>query len=136
MDLDLGPEVAAFRSEIREWITASAPAGLAELADWNRAVTGGGYGRAEIARAITQPLYREWEQRLAAARLICPHWPAEYGGQGMDGVGLAVLNEELHRVGLPRVVRGMGEWLVGPAVIVHGTDEQRAFFLPRIISGE
>ncbi len=136
MDLDLGPEVTRFRGEIREWIGANTPAGLAELADWNMAVTGGGYGRAELARAMTRPAYQEWEQRLAAARLICPHWPAEFGGQGMDGVKLAVLNEELHQAGLPRVFRGMGEWLVGPAVIVHGTAEQQAHFLPRIISGE
>src|SRR6202042_3740671 len=40
-----------------------------------------------------------------------------------------------HRAGLPRVVRGMGEGLVGPSIIVHGTPEQRAHFLPRIISG-
>jgi alkylation response protein AidB-like acyl-CoA dehydrogenase len=136
MDLDLGLEVAAFRSQIRDWIGSSAPAGLAELADWNRAVTGGSRGRADLARAMTHPLYLQWEQVLTAARLICPHWPASYGGQGMDGVRLAVFNEELHRAGLPRVMRGMGEWLVGPAIIVHGTDEQRAHFLPRIISGD
>jgi alkylation response protein AidB-like acyl-CoA dehydrogenase len=53
----------------------------------------------------------------------------------MDAVRLAVLNEEFHRAGLPRVHRGMGESLVGPSVIVHGTPEQRARFLPRIISG-
>ena len=29
----------------------------------------------------------------------------------------------------------MGEWLVGPSIIVHGTDEQKAYFLPRIIDG-
>jgi alkylation response protein AidB-like acyl-CoA dehydrogenase len=54
----------------------------------------------------------------------------------MDAVRLAVLNEEFHRAGVPRVIRGMGEALVGPSVIVHGTAEQRAHFLPRIISGE
>ena len=59
-----------------------------------------------------------------------------YGGQGLDGVRVAVLNEEFHRAGLPRVVRGMGESLVGPSIIVHGTDAQREHFLPRIISGE
>ena len=37
---------------------------------------------------------------------------------------------------MPRVVRGMGESLVGPSVIVHGTPEQQAHFLPRIITGE
>jgi alkylation response protein AidB-like acyl-CoA dehydrogenase len=136
VDLDLGPEIAQYRSELRDWIAVQAPAGLAGLADWNMAVTVGGYRRAELDAAMAQPAYAEWERRLAAARLICPQWPEEYGGQGMDAVRLAVLNEELHRAGLPRVIRGMGEALVGPSVIVHGTPEQRAHFLPRIISGE
>ena len=41
------------------------------------------------------------------------------------------MNEEFARAGVPRVTRGMGEWLVGPSIIVHGTDEQKAYFLPR-----
>ena len=47
-----------------------------------------------------------------------------------------MLNEEFHRAGVPRVSRGMGESLVGPSIIMHGTHEQRAHFLRRIISGE
>jgi alkylation response protein AidB-like acyl-CoA dehydrogenase len=135
MDLDLGPEIARFRAELRDWIAAEAPDGLAELADWNMAVTTGGYRREELAVAAAHPAYAEWERKLAAARLICPQWPEQYGGQGMDAVRVAVLGEEFHRAGLPRVHRGMGESLVGPAVIVHGTPEQRDWFLPRIISG-
>jgi len=135
MDLDLGPEVARFRAELRAWIATEAPDGLTELADWNIAVTAGGYRREQLAVAAAHPAYAEWERKLAAARLICPQWPEEYGGQGMDAVRLAVLNEEFHRAGLPRVHRGMGESLVGPSVIVHGTPGQRARFLPRIISG-
>jgi alkylation response protein AidB-like acyl-CoA dehydrogenase len=135
MDLDLGLQIARFRAELRDWIAAEAPDGLAELADWNMAVTAGGYRREQLAVAAAHPAYAQWERKLAAARLICPQWPEEYGGQGMDAVRLAVLNEEFHRAGLPRVHRGMGESLVGPSVIVHGTPEQRARFLPRIISG-
>ncbi len=135
MDLDLGPEVARFRAELRDWIAAQAPDGLTALTDWNMAVTAGGYRREELAAAMAHSAYRQWERALAAARLICPQWPPEYGGQGMDAVRLAVLNEEFHRAGVPRVSRGMGEALVGPSVIVHGTPEQRAHFLPRIISG-
>ncbi len=135
MDLDLGPEIARFRAELRDWIAAEAPDGLAELADWNMAVTAGGYRREELAAATAHPAFAEWERKLAAVRLICPQWPEEYGGQGMDAVRVAVLGEEFHRAGLPRVHRGMGESLVGPSVIVHGTPEQRARFLPRIISG-
>jgi alkylation response protein AidB-like acyl-CoA dehydrogenase len=134
MDLDLGPEIARFRAELRDWIAAEAPDGLAELADWTMAVTTGGY-RGDLTAAMAHPAYAEWERRLAAARLICPQWPEEYGGQGLDAVRLAVLNEEFHRARVPRVLRGMGEALVGPSVIVHGTPEQRAYFLPRIVSG-
>jgi alkylation response protein AidB-like acyl-CoA dehydrogenase len=54
----------------------------------------------------------------------------------MDAVRLAVLNEEFYRAGVPRVDRGMGESLVGPSIIGHGTPEQKAEFLPPIISGE
>jgi alkylation response protein AidB-like acyl-CoA dehydrogenase len=136
MDLDLGPEITRFRAELRDWIAAEAPDGLAELADWNMAVTAGGNRRQQLAAAMAQPAYADWERTLAAARLICPQWPEEFGGQGMDAVRIAVLNEEFHRAGLPRVHRGMGEALVGPSVIVHGTPEQRAYFLPRIISGD
>jgi alkylation response protein AidB-like acyl-CoA dehydrogenase len=136
MELDLGPEIAQFRTELREWIGREAPEGLAELADWNMAASGGARRAPRMAEALASPLYAEWDRKLSAARLICPHWPAEYGGQDMDAVRLAVLNEEFYRAGVPRVNRGMGESLVGPSVIGHGTPEQKAQFLPRIISGE
>jgi alkylation response protein AidB-like acyl-CoA dehydrogenase len=136
MELDLGPEIAEFRAGLRSWIAGHAPAGLAELADWNRSIVTGGYGYAQRARAMASPEYAQWESELAGARLICPQWPEEFGGQGLDAVRMAVFNEELVRAGLPRVIRGMGESLVGPSVIVHGTPEQRAHFLPRIVSGE
>jgi alkylation response protein AidB-like acyl-CoA dehydrogenase len=135
MELDLGPEIAGFRAELRDWIAAEVPEGLADLADWNMAYTGGGSRDPQLTEAAGAPAYQEWVGKLQAARLICPHWPEEFGGRGMDAVRLAVLNEEFHLAGVPRVQRGMGEWLVGPSVIVHGTPEQRAYFLPRIISG-
>jgi alkylation response protein AidB-like acyl-CoA dehydrogenase len=135
MELDLGPELRDFRDEVRTWIAENAPPGLSELADWTGVAMAGStrrLGRNEREHA----LYREWERRLQAAKLICPQWPAEVGGRGWDGARLALFNEECHRARVPRVVRGMGESLVGPSVIVHGTDEQRARLLPPIIAGE
>jgi alkylation response protein AidB-like acyl-CoA dehydrogenase len=134
MELDLGPEIAQFRAELRDWIAAEAPAGLAGLADWRTAMTAGGQ-RGRLAAAQADAAYTEWAEKLLARRLICPQWPEEFGGQGMDAVRVAVLNEEFDRAGVPRVTRGMGESLVGPSVIVHGTPEQQSHFLPRIISG-
>src|SRR5580700_1277876 len=136
MDLDLGPEIEQFRAELRDWIAAHAPPALAGLADWRMAGIPGGYRARGLAEAIADPAYTEWEHTLADTRLICPQWPAEFGGQGMEAVRIAVLNEEFYRAGVPRVIRGMGEALVGPSIIVHGSAEQQAYFLPRIISGE
>ncbi|MGH3268112.1 MAG: acyl-CoA dehydrogenase family protein [Trebonia sp.] len=134
-ELDLGPEIARFRAELRDWIAAEAPEALAGLIDWNMPMTAGGQRGTRLAAAEAHPAYAEWAAKLQARRLICAQWPAEFGGQGLDALRVAVLNEEFHRAGVPRVTRGMGEALVGPAVIVHGTAEQRAHFLPRIISG-
>jgi alkylation response protein AidB-like acyl-CoA dehydrogenase len=136
MEFDLGPEIAQFRAELRDWIAAEAPQGLVGLFDWNMVTTAGGGRVGEMAAAMEHPAYKEWEAKLAARHLICPQWPEELGGSGMDAVRVAVLNEEFHRAGVPRVTRGMGESLVGPSIIVHATPKQRAYFLPRIISGE
>jgi alkylation response protein AidB-like acyl-CoA dehydrogenase len=136
MELDLGPEIEQFRGELRSWITAQAPAELADLADWNLTGTTGGYASERTTAALAHPAYARWEETLQEAKLICPQWPAEFGGQGLEAVRVAVLNEEFYRAGVPRVIRGMGEGLVGPSIIVHGTPEQRAHFLPRIVSGE
>jgi alkylation response protein AidB-like acyl-CoA dehydrogenase len=136
MDLDLGPEIEQFRAELRGWIAAKAPPALAGLTDWTRAAIPGGYRAGGLAAALAHPAYARWERTLADAKLICPQWPAEFGGQGMDAIRVAVLNEEFSRAGVPRVIRGMGETLVGPSLIVHATREQREHFLPRIISAE
>jgi alkylation response protein AidB-like acyl-CoA dehydrogenase len=136
MDLDLGPEIERFRAELRDWIAAAVPAGLAGLTDWRQAMITGGYRTKELTEALQHPAYAQWERKLAQARLICPQWPAGFGDQGMDAVRVAVLNEEFYRAGVPRVIRGMGEALVGPSVIAHGTPAQREHFLPRIVSGE
>jgi hypothetical protein len=72
MELDLGPEIAQFRAELRDWIAAQAPEGLAGLADWRMAMTAGGNRAQQQAEAAADPAYREWAGKLQAARLICP----------------------------------------------------------------
>ncbi|MBO0732360.1 MAG: acyl-CoA dehydrogenase family protein [Acidimicrobiaceae bacterium] len=134
--MDLGPEVEAFRAEMRSWISDNAPKGLADLANWYGGRTGSFARGAALQAAMSQPAYREWDARLSDAKLICAQWPQEVGGKGWDAVRFAVFSEECARAGVPLVRRGMGEALVGPAIIVHGTPEQKAYFLPRIISDE
>ena len=136
MDVDLGPEITEFRLEMRDWIGSRAPEGLKDLTNWGGHQVAGGRRGSERLAMVDHPLHREWEGRLQDAKLICPQWPVEVGGRGWDGVRIAVWFEELRRAGVPAVRRGMGESLVGPAIIVHGSPEQRGRFLPRIVLGE
>ncbi len=115
MKIDLGPRAEAFRAELRAWLAETVP----KDRDERRALMGS----------------PRWEELLVEQRLICVAWPEEYGGRGLSGVEVAVLNEEFARARARRLTRGMGESLVGPSIIVHGTDEQKARFLPRIIDG-
>jgi hypothetical protein len=129
MELELGEELRSFRDEIRTFLAEHR---IEQLAGLDPQL---GYMGAEGDDESRAGAWQEWEAALAEQHLICPQWPAEVGGRGLTGVEMAILNEEFDREGMPRVIRGMGESLVGPSIIVHGTDEQRAHFLPRIIEG-
>src|SRR6202022_1808083 len=112
-------------------IAQNASPALPTLADWtvNWVLSESAY------QATKEPAYRDWERRLMEARLICPEWPEAVGGRSWDGVRLALFNYECHKARVPRVTRGPGESLCGPSVIEHGTEEQKARFLPPIIDG-
>ncbi|MGH2809008.1 MAG: acyl-CoA dehydrogenase family protein [Actinomycetota bacterium] len=124
MRIDLGPGIEAFRGEVREWIEANRFDGLEDADDEYNLY------------ASPNPVIKEWVTRLRDGRWLCVAWPEEYGGRGLGPLELAVLNEEFTRAGVPRITMGMGEWLVGPSIIAHGTEEQKRYFLPRIVSGE
>ena len=128
MQIELGEELEGFRQEIRSWIAEHRQEELAGTEGTALAYLRRG-GRVADA-------YRAWEAASAGAGLVCPQWPAEVGGRGLSAIEMAILNEELALAGMPRVNRGMGESLVGPSIIVHGSDEQKARFLPRIVAGE
>ena len=121
MEIDLGPAARQFRDELRGWLEANRPE---ELIGVESGVVG-----------TASPEVAAWGEVLRDAGYMCVSWPKEYGGRGLSGVEVAVMNEEFARAEVPRVTRGLGEWLVGPSIIVWGTDEQKARFLPRIIDG-
>ncbi len=85
-----------------------------------------------------RPLFDEvavWYHALAEEGWLSPVWPIEYGGMGLNPTKHMIYVEEWGRLGCPRIPdHGIG--LTGPLLIEHGTDEQKAFFLPKILSGE
>ncbi|MFC4006987.1 acyl-CoA dehydrogenase family protein [Nonomuraea purpurea] len=78
----------------------------------------------------------EWNARLYEAGWICASWPVEYGGRGLTTLESVALAEEFARAGAPMRADWFGDTLVGPTILRWGTEEQKEFFIPKILRGE
>ncbi|MBW3662484.1 MAG: acyl-CoA dehydrogenase family protein [Actinobacteria bacterium] len=124
MDLSFSPEQEAFRTQLRTWLDANrtwdAHAGpprfddLAEEVEW----------------------LRGWQRRLADGGWVGVAWPADHGGRGTGTAEHYIVQEELARAGSPELAGRIGVNLAGPTLLAHGTDEQKARWLPRILTAE
>ena len=136
MDWNDTTEQAHFRSEVREVIANGLPDRYRRMA-----VERGGPGERqwEFDRKASDPSARAaaeaWHGALYERRWVAPHWPAEFGGGGLSPMEQFILNQEIARAGAPPV-GGSGVGMLGPTLILHGTDEQRARHLPPILAGE
>jgi alkylation response protein AidB-like acyl-CoA dehydrogenase len=126
--------LAGFRAAVREWIEKRKPAELADVFDWTVPHLGGST-RGPTVAAKSHPAFKEWEATLRENNLICPHWPSRFGGSDFNRLELTIFAEECFRAKIPRVDRGHGETMVGPAVLAHGSEEQQEHYLPRIVDG-
>jgi alkylation response protein AidB-like acyl-CoA dehydrogenase len=81
------------------------------------------------------PLVRRWHKILYEQGWAAPSWPTEYGGCGWGIVRRYVWDRELAAASAP-TIPAMGLSMCGPVLMHYGTPEQKAFFLPRMLSGE
>jgi alkylation response protein AidB-like acyl-CoA dehydrogenase len=85
-----------------------------------------------------RPVFDEvavWYHALSKAGWLAPVWPKEYGGMGLSASKHMIYVEEWARAGCPRIP-DHGISLVGPLLIEHGSEAQKAEYLPKILSGE
>ena len=78
---------------------------------------------------------REFEKKLVARGWLTMAWPKEYGGLGAGHMTQLIYRDEMAYAGAP-ILDGQGIGMVGPCLMVHGTDEQKQRFLPPIAKGE
>ena len=77
-----------------------------------------------------------FSRALAACKWVAPAWPKEYGGLAWSHINQMIFSEELSYAGAPDGGRVFNVGMIGPTLIVHGTDQQKREHLPRITSGE
>ncbi len=123
MNLDLSPADEAFRNETRAFLED-------HLTDDLRAEAARGAGVwADFDTAM------RWHRILHAHGRIAPSWPKAHGGAEWSLVQRYIWDSECTRAGAPRIP-AMGLRMCGPVLMKYGTPEQKAHFLPRILSGE
>ena len=123
MDIAFSPDDLAFRDEVRAFLDAEFTPELREAARRQSGV----FAEASLNRAWHQILYKKgW---------IAPSWPKAFGGTGWSIVQKYIYDSECAEVGTP-TLPAMGLQMCGPVLIGYGTDAQKAFFLPKILSGE
>ncbi|MFN7950639.1 MAG: acyl-CoA dehydrogenase family protein [bacterium] len=119
MYVGLRPEHEALRDQLRAYFTElMTPALAAEVA----VSEGGG------------PEYMKALKKMAQDGWLGIGWPTEYGGQGRSAIEQYIFADECQRSGYPFPLLTVGT--VGPTIMMYGSDEQKAEYLPRILRGE
>ena len=113
----------AFRNEVRSFLEEKFDAELRAQTERQ----GGIFAEHEVAV--------RWHEILYERGWIAPAWPTEYGGPGWSARQREIFSMECARAGTPSLP-SMGLSLCGPVIMKYGTPEQKAYYLPRMLSGE
>jgi alkylation response protein AidB-like acyl-CoA dehydrogenase len=121
MQLEFSPAEIAFQKEVRTFIAENYPQNLRSVQD--------------EGHDLSKEDFLSWHRILAKKGWIAPAWPVEYGGTGWTATERFIWSEELAAVDCVGTMP-FGLSMVGPVIYTFGTPEQKAKFLPGILSGD
>ncbi|MHA7915161.1 acyl-CoA dehydrogenase family protein [Alloalcanivorax xenomutans] len=121
MDINFTAEEAAFRDEVRAFLKDKLPADISRKVKEHKRL-----GKEDTVR---------WQKILNEQGWLALHWPKEYGGTGWSPIQKHIFEEECAEAGAPTVLP-FGVNMVAPVVIKFGTQEQKDYYLPRILKSE
>jgi alkylation response protein AidB-like acyl-CoA dehydrogenase len=121
MNLDLSPELRAFRDEVRAFVRAELPADIRD-----KVHRGLHLGKDDFLR---------WQKILYKKGWVAPGWPKEHGGTGWSPMQRYIFDDEIGKCGAPRVIP-FGLVMVAPVIMKFGTEAQKRQHLPKILASE
>lgn len=121
MDLSFSPEDLAFQETVRDWLRTNLPAEIKH--------------KMHVGLELTKEERIDWQNRLSAKGWMAPGWPVKYGGQDWSVTQRHIFEEEFARNDAPSMLP-FGVAMIAPVIIEFGSEEQRAHYLPRILSSE
>ena len=120
-----------FRTEVRSWLEENCPEEMRKPIESEDDIVWGGRNFTYKNEAS-----KVWLDRMASKGWTVPTWPKEYGGAGLSRAEEKVLLSEMKRIGARSPLTSFGIWMLGPALLKFGNDEQKAEHLPKIARGE
>jgi alkylation response protein AidB-like acyl-CoA dehydrogenase len=117
-------EAEAYREKVQAFLAEKLPT------DWA--------GIGQLDGTALSDFVTEWRSTLYSAGYLAPGWPTEYGGGGLSALEQVIIAEEFAKAGVPTGGPNdvFGIQMLGNTLLNWGTDEQKAHYLPRILSGE
>ncbi|MFV2090052.1 MAG: acyl-CoA dehydrogenase family protein [Pseudomonadales bacterium] len=116
----------SFRADISNWLEENCP----QSCRGPGPIPGGG---SKVGMTDDERL---WLERAAEQGYTVPAWPKEYGGAGLSLGDELIVYQEMAALGVRAPVLGMGIQMIGPTLLEHGTQDQKARHLPKIARGE
>jgi alkylation response protein AidB-like acyl-CoA dehydrogenase len=123
MTIDGSGDIDTFRAEVQNFLAENLTDELRDRAAFQAGIFSEG------------DVYGRWHEALYRKGWIAPSWPQAYGGPGWTPMQRMIFEAECATAGAP-ILPGMSILMCGPVLIRFGNDAQKAFFLPRILSGE
>ncbi|HVL80131.1 MAG TPA: acyl-CoA dehydrogenase family protein [Actinomycetota bacterium] len=129
MDFKDSPEEAAFRAEVREWLEANASRKTSAQEEQLRNMLEEPDDDDFISKA------KAWQKKLYEGGYGVITWPKAYGGRDASPMQAFIFAEEMSRYDVPSGTYTIGLGMIGPTIMVHGTEEQKQRFLPSMADG-
>ncbi|MGB3722214.1 MAG: acyl-CoA dehydrogenase family protein [Pacificimonas sp.] len=124
-------DLDTFRTETRAWLEENCPPEMRTPAKSDDDQCWG--GRKFTFQSEAQKV---WLERMADKGWTVPDWAPEYGGAGLSREQTRVLHQEMNRIQARIPLSSFGIWMLGPALLKYGTEEQKREHLPLIARGE
>ena len=121
MNFEYTKEEQNFRNEVREWLKETLPKSLSD--------------KVKKYQRLSKQDYEIFMNNLSAKGWLAWHWPEEYGGTGWNAIQKHIFEEEIVKASAPRIVP-FGVNMLGPVLIEFGSEEQKNYYLPRILNNQ
>jgi len=126
-----GQTAEEFRAELRDWLEANCPQEMRDGSMTEEGICWGGKNW-----VFTSEAQKLWLERCAAKGYTVPTWPKDCGGAALNREQEKIFTEEMGRINARSPLESFGIWMLGPALLHFGTQEQKTHYLPAIARGE